>query len=73
MLAKSFPPKQVPNTNFHQTLLVGNSWLQNHFLENRFLPKFSLTISGQKLLVEKSFPRKHVPTKKKLSSKYFGR
>ena len=64
--AKSFPQKQVPTKIFIKFHLVENFlWLQNHFLENRFIPKFSLKLFGSKIfLVGKSFPRKQVPTKK---------
>jgi hypothetical protein len=42
MVANSFPRKQVPTTIFIKFFLVENFlWLQNHFLENRFIPKFS--------------------------------
>jgi hypothetical protein len=40
MVVKPFPRKQVPTKNFHQYFLVENFlWLQNHSLENRFLPR----------------------------------
>jgi len=65
MVAISFSRKQVPNKIFIKFFLVDHFlWLQNHFLENRFLPKFSSIFFARKFfMVAKSFPRKQVPTK----------
>ena len=65
MFAKTFPRKQFPTKQFHENIVVENFlWLQNHFLENMFQPKFSSNFFGRKFfMVAKSFPRKQVPTK----------
>jgi hypothetical protein len=60
MVAKSFPPKQVPTKNFHQIFLVETFlWSESHFLENRFLPKiinffWSKIFYGRKIISSKT-------------------
>ena len=50
MVAKSFPRKHVLTKIFIKFLLVENFlWLQNHFLENRFIPTFSSNIFWLKM------------------------
>ena len=52
MVAKSFPWKQVPTNKFYQNFSVEKClWLQNHFLEYRFLPNIFI----KTLLVENCF------------------
>ena len=65
IIAKSFPRKQVWTRNFHQNFLVETFlWLQNHFLEIRFEPKFFINnFFRQFFMVAKSFPRKPVWTR----------
>jgi len=75
MVAKSFPRKLVVTKGFDQNFLGRKFFLslQNHFLENRFLPKNFLHFFCSKFfMVAKSFSRKLVFTKD-FDQTFFGR
>jgi hypothetical protein len=65
MVAKSFSRKQIHTITFQQNFLVETFlWLQNHFLENRFIPKiFNKCFFGYKIISSKNGCYQKVLTK----------